>query len=92
MIPGLSGIFGMALLVPFTYTMDPFAAVALLLGLAAVTTTSDTIPAVLIGVPGTVGAIATTIDGHAMAQNNMASACVGGSLRSFPDRRDIRGP
>ena len=83
-IPGLSGIFGMALLVPFTYTMDPFAAVALLLGLAAVTTTSDTIPAVLIGVPGTVGAIATTIDGHAMAQNNMASralaAAYGASL------------
>lgn len=76
-VPGLSGIFGMALLVPFTYTMDPFAAVALLLGLGAVTTTSDTVPAVILGVPGTVGAMATTIDGHAMAKNGEASRALG---------------
>lgn len=76
-VPGLSGIFGMALLVPFTYTMDPYAAIALLLGLGAVTTTSDTVPAVLLGVPGTVGAMATTVDGHAMAKNGEASRALG---------------
>ena len=50
-IPGLGGIVGMALLLPFTFDMDKFAAFAFLLGMGAVTTTSDTIPAVLFGVP-----------------------------------------
>jgi len=54
-IPGLSGIVGMALLVPFTYSLDPYSAIALLLAMGSVTTTSDTITAVLFGVPGTVG-------------------------------------
>jgi putative tricarboxylic transport membrane protein len=52
-IPGLGGIVGMALLLPFTFGMDPYMAFAFLLGMGAVTTTSDTIPAVLFGVPGT---------------------------------------
>ena len=46
-IPGLGGIVGMALLLPFTFTMDAYSAFAFLLGMGAVTTTSDTIPAVL---------------------------------------------
>ena len=53
-IPGLSGIVGLSLLLPFTFDMDPFTALAFLVGLQAVVATSDTIPAVLFGVPGTV--------------------------------------
>ena len=48
-IPGLGGLVGLSLLLPFTFAMDPFAALALMLGLASVTVTSDTIPAVLFG-------------------------------------------
>ena len=51
-IPGLGGIVGMALLLPFTFDLDQYSAFALLLGMGSVTTTSDTIPAVLFGVPG----------------------------------------
>ncbi len=76
-IPGLSGIFGLALLVPLTYSLDPFAAIALLLGLGSVTTTSDTIPAVLIGVPGTAGAMATVEDGFPLAKNGEARRAFG---------------
>ena len=54
-IPGLGGIVGMALLLPFTFDLDPYTAFALLLGMGSVTTTSDTIPADLFGVPGTAG-------------------------------------
>ena len=53
-IPGLSGIVGLSLLLPFTFDMDPFTALAFLVGLQAVVATSDTIPAVLFGVPATV--------------------------------------
>ncbi|HTS40124.1 MAG TPA: tripartite tricarboxylate transporter permease [Xanthobacteraceae bacterium] len=76
-LPGLSGIVGMAMLIPFTYGMDHYTAFALLLGMAAVITSSDFVTAVLFGVPGHVGAAATVIDGHAMARNGEAGRAFG---------------
>ncbi|PCD77937.1 tripartite tricarboxylate transporter permease [Pseudothioclava arenosa] len=76
-IPGIGGLFGLTILVPLTYTLDPIAAFSLLLGMASVTTTSDTVPAVLIGVPGTVGAAATVLDGHALAKKGEAARALG---------------
>ena len=71
-LPGVGGIAGMALLLPFTFGMDAYSAFAFLLGLGAVTSTGDTIPAVLFGVPGTSASQATVIDGHAMAKKGEA--------------------
>ena len=68
-IPGIGGVVGMAILLPFTFTMDPYTALALLLGMSAVTGTSDTIPAIMFGVPGTSGAQATVLDGNPMAKS-----------------------
>jgi len=76
-LPGLSGIVGLALLIPFTYHLDPHTAFALLLGMAAVITSSDFITAVLFGMPGHVGAAATVIDGHAMARKGEAGRAFG---------------
>jgi len=76
-LPGLSGVVGLALLIPFTYHLDPPTAFALLLGMAAVITSSDFITAVLFGVPGHVGAAATVIDGHAMARKGEAGRAFG---------------
>ena len=76
-LPGLSGVVGLALLIPFTYHLDPHTAFALLLGMAAVITSSDFITAVLFGVPGHVGAAATVIDGHAMARKGEAGRAFG---------------
>jgi len=71
-IPGIGGITGTAMLLPFTFSMDPYSAFALLLGLGSVTSTGDTIPAVLFGVPGTAAAAATVLDGHPMAKRGEA--------------------
>src|SRR5665213_2260516 len=71
-MPGLGGVVALAVLIPFTYHLDAQASFALLLGVASVTTTSDLIPAVLFGVPGTVGAAATVIDGHPLAKQGQA--------------------
>jgi TctA family transporter len=79
-IPGLGGLVGLSLLLPFTFNMDPFSALALMMGLASVTVTSDTIPAVLFGVPGTVGSAATILDGHPMAQKGEASRAFGAAF------------
>ncbi|APX90823.1 hypothetical protein BV394_14795 [Brevirhabdus pacifica] len=91
-LPGVGGVAGMALLLPFTFGMDPIAAFAFMLGLSSVAATSDTIPAVLFGVPGTQASQATVIDGHAMARKGEAgralaaayvSSVIGGLFGAF---------
>jgi TctA family transporter len=79
-IPGIGGLVGLALLLPFTFAMDPYTALAFLVGVSAVTTTSDTIPAVLFGVPGTTGSAATVLDGHPMAKRGEASRAYGAAF------------
>lgn len=81
-IPGVGGLAGMALLLPFTFTMDSYAAFAMLLGMAAVVGTSDTIPAVLFGVPGTVGAQATVMDGNPMGKKGEAGRALAAAYTS----------
>ena len=81
-LPGLSGIVGLAMLIPFTYNLDEYTSFALLLGMAAVITSSDFITAVLFGVPGHVGAAATVIDGHAMARKGEAGRAFGAGFAS----------
>ena len=76
-LPGFSGIVGLTLLIPFTYNLDPSTAFALLLGMAAVITSSDFVTAVLFGVPGHVGAAATVVDGHQMARQGQAGRAFG---------------
>jgi len=71
-LPGIGGIVGLALLLPFTYSMDPYAAIAIMLGLAAVTATSDTIPSVLFGIPGSAGSQATVLDGYPLTKKGEA--------------------
>src|SRR2546423_11844715 len=83
-LPGLNGIVGLAMLIPFPYNLDPYTAFALLLGMAAVITSSDFVTAILFGVPGHVGAAATVIDGHAMARKGEAGPAFGaGFMASF---------
>ena len=79
-IPGLGGLVGLSLLLPFTFHMDAYTALALMMGLASVTVTSDTIPAVLFGVPGTVGSAATILDGYPMARKGEAGRAFGAAF------------
>ena len=79
-IPGLGGLVGLALLLPFTFNMDKYSALALMMGLQAVVVTSDTIPAVLFGVPGTVGSAATILDGFPMARKGEAGRAFGAAF------------
>ncbi len=76
-IPGLGGVVGLALLLPFTFDMDKTSAIAMLIALSSVPTTTDTIPSVLFAVPGTVGSQATILDGHPMARKGEAGRAFG---------------
>ena len=71
-VPGIGGLTGTAMLLPFTFQMDAYSAFALLLGLGATTSTGDPIPAILFGVPGGAASAATVLDGYPMAKKGEA--------------------
>ncbi|UTW11504.1 tripartite tricarboxylate transporter permease [Marinobacterium rhizophilum] len=71
--PGLGGIAGLSLLLPFLYGMDPISALAMLVGLVAVIPTSDTFTSVLMGIPGSSASQATVLDGFPMAKRGHAA-------------------
>jgi putative tricarboxylic transport membrane protein len=81
-IPGMGGNMGLALLIPFTFGMQPIAGFAFLLGLHAVVHTGGAIPAILFDTPGTGPNAATCIDGFPMAQKGEAGRALGASLMS----------
>ena len=79
-IPGLGGIIGLFILLPFTYQMDPVPAFSLLLGMFAVVTTGDTIASVMLGIPGTAASQATIVDGYPLAQKGQAARAFGAAF------------
>src|ERR1700739_1838111 len=81
-LPGIGGIAGTALLLPFTYSLDAPTAFALLLGLGATTTTADPISAILFGAPGHAASAATTLDGYPMTRRGEAGRALGASYMS----------
>jgi len=71
-LPGLTATMGLALLVPFTFTMPPAMGLIMLAGIYVGSMYGDAIPAILINTPGTPAAIATTFDGFPLSQKGMA--------------------
>jgi len=82
LLPGIGGIAGTALLLPFTFDMDAHTAFALLLGLGATTATADPIAAILFGVPGHAASAATCLDGYPMTRRGEAGRALGASYMS----------
>src|SRR5438270_9332034 len=81
-LPGIGGVAGLALLLPFTYNIDAAAAFALLLGMGSTTTTADPISAILFGAPGHAASAATTLDGYPMTRRGEAGRALGASYMS----------
>jgi TctA family transporter len=71
-LPGVGTTAGVAMILPFTFGIDPYAGFAILIGLAAVGATGDPIPAIMFGVPGGAGSAATVLDGQPMARRGEA--------------------
>lgn len=81
-LPGISPSITMALLLPFTYALDPTSAVVLLASTYVGAEYGGSVPAILINTPGTNAAAATTIDGYAMKLKGKAADALGISLYS----------
>jgi len=72
-LPGLGGLMGLAIVYPFLFMFEPYAGIALLIGVLAAVPTADTFPSVLMGIPGSSGSQATVMDGYPMAQRGEAA-------------------
>ncbi len=81
-LPGISPSIAMALLLPFTYTMDPIPAIVLLASTYVGAEYGGSIPAILIRTPGTNAAAATAIDGYEMQKQGRGGEALGISLVS----------
>ena len=61
-LPGISPSITMALLLPFTYVMDPASAIVMLASTYVGAEYGGSVPAILINTPGTNSAAATVVD------------------------------
>ena len=79
-LPGLGGIAGLSIVLPFVFGMDESHALSMMIGLLAPTVTSDTFPSVLMGIPGTAGSQATVVDGFPMAKRGEGARALGAAF------------
>ncbi len=80
--PGLGGIAGLSMVLPFIYGMDPVSGLALMVGLVAVIPTSDTFASVLMGIPGSSASQATVLDGFPLAKKGEAARALSAAFAS----------
>ena len=76
-IPGLTYSMALALMLPFTFTMEPVTGISLLLATYIGGMPGGSISAILIGIPGTPSAAATVADGYSLTKKGDASIALG---------------
>jgi len=80
--PGLGGIAGLSLILPFMFGLDPIYGLALMVGMVAVVPTSDTFASVLMGIPGSSASQATVLDGFPLAKKGEAARALSAAFSS----------
>ena len=76
-LPGFSATMGCAVMIPFTYSMEPSAALLLLSGVYCGGVYGGSIPAILLGIPGTPASAPTAFEGRALTQQGKAGKALG---------------
>ena len=79
-LPGIGPSLGIALLIPFTFNLDPAISLVLMLCLYQGAEYGGSITAVLISTPGGAAAAATVLDGYAMNRRGEGGRALGASL------------
>ncbi len=79
-LPGISVTLAVALMIPFTFTLPPEAAILMLIGVYCAGTYAGSVGAVLLKTPGTPASAATAEDGFALAQQGKAGKALNMSL------------
>jgi putative tricarboxylic transport membrane protein len=83
-LPGISPVNTVAMLLPFTFGMNPTSALIMLAGIFYGAQYGGSTSAILINVPGETSAVVTCLDGHQMARQGKAGKALGiAALGSF---------
>jgi putative tricarboxylic transport membrane protein len=76
-LPGFSATMGVAVFVPFSYALEADAALLLLSGIYCGGVYGGSIPAILLGIPGTPASAPTSFEGRAMTRQGKAGQSLG---------------
>lgn len=81
-LPGLGGANGIAILLPLTFSMSPVSAIIMLSSIYWGALFGGAITSVLFNIPGEPWSVATTFDGHPMAQKGQAGQALTAAFTS----------
>jgi len=76
-LPGLGPSVGCALLIPFTYNMEPIPAVLLLVSLYMSSQYGGSISSIVLGIPGNPSSVPALLDGHTLAKQGFPGKALG---------------
>jgi len=76
-LPGLGPIATLAMLLPFTYTLEPTSALIMLAGIYYGAQYGGSTTSILVNLPGESASVVTCIDGYQMARRGRAGAALG---------------
>ncbi|OYX12651.1 MAG: tricarboxylate transporter [Rhizobiales bacterium 32-66-8] len=79
-LPGLGGANGVAILLPLTFSMSPISAIIMLSSIYWGALFGGAITSILFNIPGEPWSVATTFDGHPMAQKGRAGEALTGAF------------
>ncbi len=81
-LPGLGGANGVAILLPLTFSMSPTTAIIMLASIYWGALFGGAITSILFNIPGEPWSVATTFDGHPMAQKGEADVALTAAFTS----------
>lgn len=76
-LPGITTTLAVGVSLPFTFSMSPEGAVAFLVAITVGVNYGNSIPAILVGVPGTPAAVLTAIDGYKLHMKGESGLALG---------------
>ena len=76
-LPGLTATMGVAILLPFTFGMDPVSGLLMISGVYFGGVYAGSITAILLRIPGTPAAAATAMDGYELTKQGKAGIALG---------------
>src|SRR5690606_36885564 len=79
-MPGIGTTLAFGLVLPFTFAMPAIMGVAFLLSISVGVGYGNSIPAILMGIPGNPAAILTVIDGHTLHKKGESGLALGVSF------------
>ena len=81
-LPGFTTLMAMAILLPISFFLDPLVGIPFLLGIYKGGMFGGSVPAILVSMPGTGAAVATTLDGYQLTKKGKSRKALDTALVS----------